>query len=87
MPMEFGIVGKCNYIKRLSNMTTYAYKCTNEKCEVFDLTWGVVQSMKDDALTTCPECGNETLTKIISSGGGFRIGGIGVYKPTSRLGS
>ncbi len=72
--------------KRLSKLATYQYKCTNKECEVHDLTWEVVQSMKDDALTTCPECGKETLTKVISSGGGFRIGGLGVHKPTAHWG-
>lgn len=67
-------------------MATYTYACTNKECEVHDLVWEVKQSMKDDALTTCPECGKETLKKIISSGGGFRIGGLGVQKPTAHWG-
>ena len=68
-------------------MVTYSYKCTNEKCEVHNLTWEVRQSMQDDLLTTCPECGEESLSKVISGGGGFRIGGLGVNKPTAHWGS
>lgn len=67
-------------------MTTYRYKCTNEECEVYDLVWEIIQNMKDDALTTCTECEKETLIKIITGGGGFRIGGIGTFRPTTHWG-
>ena len=64
-------------------MATYIYKCS--KCEI---TFEAVQSMKDDALTDCPECeAKDSLSKIITGGGGFRIYGQGVHKPTSRIGS
>jgi len=65
-------------------MATYQYKCTDKECEV---PWEITQSMNDDILTTCPECGKESLTKVVSSGGGFRIGGLGVHKPTAHWGS
>jgi len=65
---------------------TYTYRCTNEKCEIHDVLLEVKQSMKDDTLTTCPDCKQETLKKVIGSGGGFRIGGLGVHKPTTHWG-
>jgi len=67
-------------------MTTYTYKCTNEKCEIHDILLEVQQSMHDDPLTTCPDCKQETLTKVITGSGGFRIGGLGVHKPTAHWG-
>ena len=42
--------------------------------------------MNDDALIACPDCKKETLKKVVSSGGGFRIGGLGVHKPTAHWG-
>ena len=68
-------------------MATYDYICENEDCEVHNLIFEVEQSMSDDKLTTCPDCKQETLKRVVSSGGGFRIGGIGVHKPTSHWGS
>ena len=59
-------------------MATYSYKCT--EC---DHTFDVKQSMKDEPLRFCPVCDEEALCKVISPAGGFRIGGAGVYKPTS----
>ena len=43
-------------------------------------------SMKEPNLIKCPECGDTTLQKIVDGGGGFRIGGIGVHKPTAHWG-
>jgi len=66
-------------------MATYTFKCT--EC---DEKFEVVQSMKAEFPTDCPDCAangkNGTLTQIITGGGGFRIYGKGVHKPTSRLG-
>lgn len=62
-------------------MATYDYKCTNCDNELID----VKQSIHDDALTTCPKCDMDTLQRIISIAGGFRIGGSGVHKPTAHL--
>ena len=43
--------------------------------------------MKEPNLTKCPECGDKSLQKVIeTAGGGFRIGGIGVHKPTAHWG-
>ena len=68
------------------NMATYTYKCTNEECDIHDILFEVQQSMKDKPLTTCPDCKQETLKKLITGGGGFRIGGLGVHKPTAHWG-
>ena len=72
-------------------MPTYTYKCTNEECDLNTLhdepiLLEIKQSMKDDALTTCPDCKHETLKRVPQSGGGFRIGGMGVHKPTAHWG-
>ncbi len=67
-------------------MPTYEYKCENEECEVHNLIFEVKQSMNDDKLKTCPECHKDTLQRVVSGGGGFRIGGKGVHKPTTHWG-
>ena len=44
--------------------------------------------MKDDPLEDCPHCeAKKSLKRIITPAGGFRIGGMGVHKPTSYPGS
>lgn len=64
-------------------MITYTYRCS-ECNHQFDTQ----QRITDDPLKECPECKRPTLQKIVnSSGGGFRIWGRGVYKPTTRLGN
>mgnify|MGYP000754626765 CR=1 FL=1 len=67
-------------------MSTYTYKCNNEKCEIHDILLEVTQSMKDPKLTTCPECEETTLERVVTPSGGFRIGGLGVHKPTAHWG-
>lgn len=55
-------------------MPTYEYKC--DDCEhLFE----VYQSMKDDKLTKCPECGKETLRRLIGTGSGLIFKGSGFY--------
>ena len=68
-------------------MATYTYKCENEECGIYDLNFEVKQSMKDDALVQCPDCKKDTLRRVIGETGGFRIGGMGVHKPTAHWGS
>ena len=58
-------------------MPTYEYKC--EKCGVFDYK----QSMKDDALATCPTCGTE-VKRLISRNVGVVYKGSGFYTTDSR---
>jgi putative FmdB family regulatory protein len=61
-------------------MPTYEYACKNcgEHIEV-------VQSFKDDPLTTCPNCGGE-LRKVFGSIG-IAFKGSGFYKTDSRSSS
>ncbi len=55
-------------------MPTYDYKCDNcgSAFEFF-------QSMKDDHITLCPECGHNTLKKMISMPAGLIFKGSGFY--------
>tara|TARA_B110000977_G_C10918647_1_gene432195 strand:+ start:356 stop:544 length:189 start_codon:yes stop_codon:yes gene_type:complete len=55
-------------------MATYTYKCTEDTCVVDVIE--VRQSMNDDSLTVCEECGNASLVKIIT-GGSFVLKGKG----------
>ena len=51
----------------------YDYQC---KCGIVEVN----QSIKDDALEECPECGNkEDFQRIVTGGGGFILedGGVG----------
>lgn len=55
-------------------MPTYDYKCGN--CgHLFE----TMQSIKADPLTKCPECGKETLKRLIGTGGGLIFKGSGFY--------
>lgn len=45
---------------------TYDYICKDCKHE-----WQEEQSIKDDAIKLCPNCGKETAKRLISSPGGF----------------
>lgn len=60
-------------------MPTYTYQC--KKCKA---AFEVVQSMKDDKLSHCDQCDTDNLERVPQIGGGFRIWGRGVHKPTSR---
>lgn len=55
-------------------MPTYQYRC--KSCgfenEVF-------QRMSDASLTTCTQCGEESLERVISAEGGFVLKGSGFY--------
>ncbi|MCX6166054.1 MAG: zinc ribbon domain-containing protein [Ignavibacteriae bacterium] len=55
-------------------MPTYDYKC--DSC---NHTFEVMQSIKDEPLTKCPNCGKNKLKKQISSGAGFILKGSGFY--------
>ena len=55
-------------------MPTYEYKCN--KCgHMFE----VLQSMKDNPLKKCPECGKISLRKLVSGGAGLIFKGSGFY--------
>lgn len=55
-------------------MPTYEYVCSACKNE-----WEVEQSMKDNALTECPRCKEQTARRQISKGTGFILKGGGWY--------
>lgn len=55
-------------------MPTYDYKCDNCGHE-----FETYQSMKDDKLTVCPSCGENTLKRLIGSGSGLIFKGSGFY--------
>jgi putative FmdB family regulatory protein len=51
----------------------YAYKCS-----ACDHAQDVLQKMSDPLLTSCPECGQETYVKQVTSAG-FQLKGTGWY--------
>ena len=55
-------------------MPTYEYVCSACKNE-----WEVEQSMKDNSLTECPRCKEQTARRQISRGTGFILKGGGWY--------
>ncbi|RMF08603.1 MAG: zinc ribbon domain-containing protein [Candidatus Neomarinimicrobiota bacterium] len=55
-------------------MPTYEYKCAN--CGHYFETF---QSIKDDPVRTCPQCGEDTVQRLISSGTGLIFKGSGFY--------
>jgi len=56
-------------------MPTYQYECENcnHSLEIF-------QSMLDDKITKCPECGKKKLTRLIGTGSGIIFKGNGFYE-------
>lgn len=63
-------------------MPTYDYECGN--CgHVFD----AFQAMSDDPLKKCPECGKNSLKRLIGGGLGVIFKGSGFYSTDSRSSS
>ena len=62
-------------------MPTYEYRCRECGHEL-----EAVQAFTDDALTTCPACGAESLRKVFGSVG-ISFKGSGFYKTDSRSGN
>ncbi|MHC4933080.1 MAG: FmdB family zinc ribbon protein [Planctomycetota bacterium] len=56
-------------------MPTYDYRCTD--C---DHRLAAFQSITEDAYTSCPECGKETLRRLIGAGAGIIFKGSGFYE-------
>jgi putative FmdB family regulatory protein len=54
-------------------MPIYAYRCSSCGCQK-----DVMQKMSDAPLSTCPECGKETLSKQLTAAG-FQLKGSGYY--------
>jgi putative FmdB family regulatory protein len=65
----------------VSDMPIYEYQCKtcDHRCEV-------LRKISDEALTTCPECGKETLIKLMSASG-FRLKGQGWYETDFKSGN
>ncbi len=55
-------------------MPTYEYACA--KCGIVE----VFQSMKDDALTKCPQCKRGKVTRLFSGGAGLIFKGSGFWE-------
>ncbi len=55
-------------------MPTYEYACSACKHE-----WELEQSIKENAITECPSCHQQTAKRQISRGGGFILKGGGWY--------
>jgi putative FmdB family regulatory protein len=55
-------------------MPTYEYACTSCSHE-----WEAEQSIKEPALTDCPQCSRSTARRQISRGTGFILKGSGWY--------
>jgi putative FmdB family regulatory protein len=60
-------------------MPTYEYECKACKHE-----FEIFQSMKDDALKKCPECGRNKLVRLIGTGAGIIFKGSGFYETDYR---
>ena len=60
-------------------MPTYDYRCgaCEHKFELF-------QSMKDEAIRKCPECGKLKVKRIIGGGSGILFKGTGFYQTDYR---
>ncbi len=67
-------------------MLTYSYKCTNPECDIHNMMFEKKQKISDKPYTNCKTCEQETLIRVITPSGGFRIGGLGVNKPTAHWG-
>jgi len=55
-------------------MPTYDYRC-----EACGHSFELFQSIKADPVTTCPECREERVRRVIGAGGGFIFKGSGFY--------
>lgn len=60
-------------------MPTYDYVC-----DACDHKFEQFQSMKDDALTTCPKCKKKKLRRLFGTGGAVVFKGSGFYQTDYR---
>ena len=60
-------------------MPTYEYEC--KACKY---AFEQFQSMKDDPLKKCPECGKNKLVRLIGTGAGIIFKGSGFYETDYR---
>ena len=61
-------------------MPTYEYKCENENCEH---TLEIIQSIKEEPLEFCPNCGEKTFKRVPSLSS-LILKGYGWYKNTTK---
>lgn len=55
-------------------MATYHYKCTNPSCDKHEEVITIVHGMTEPNKTQCPDCKEETLTRVIvANSGGVRF--------------
>lgn len=57
------------------NMPTYQYECA-----ACSHSFDILQSMLDKKLRKCPECGKNTLHRLIGAGSGIIFKGSGFYE-------
>ena len=62
-------------------MPIYEYKCS--KCEH---QFEIIQRFSDNPLESCPECGQKSITKLVSAPS-FRLKGGGWYETDFKTGS
>ena len=62
-------------------MPIYEYQCQSCQHET-----EIMHKIADEPRTTCPECGEETLKKMISAAG-FRLKGSGWYETDFKSGN
>lgn len=62
-------------------MPIYQYQC--DEC---DHDFEKIQKFSDEPLTECPACGKEESLKKLIGNTSFRIGGLGIHRPTSHWG-
>lgn len=56
-------------------MPTYQYEC-----ETCDHSFEILQSMLDEKLKKCPQCGEDQLYRLIGAGSGIIFKGSGFYE-------
>ena len=60
-------------------MPTYDYRC-----EACSHTFDAFQRMSDEPLVECPDCGEQSLRRLIGSGAGIIFKGSGFYETDYR---
>ena len=63
-------------------MPTYEYECKACKYE-----FEAFQSMKDEPLKKCPECGKDELVRLLGTGAGIIFKGSGFYETDYKRGN
>ena len=77
LPKKFGLLPSA--YRLLPPMPTYDYVC-----DACDHKFEQFQSMKDDALTKCPQCKKKKLRRLIGAGAAVVFKGSGFYQTDYR---